>query len=120
MTTLDQHQANKSASLTSEINIDWVNIIKQWKISGMPQTAYCKANDINYNQFVYQNAKLSVRAAKGSSKLLPVKITHPEKTVTVQNNFVLHYSSGLKLHIPVNAHPEAIKTIINCLEKQQC
>jgi hypothetical protein len=119
MTTPDQHQANKSASLPSEINIDWVDIIKQWKASGMPQTAYCEANDINYNQFVYQNAKLSVRA-KASSKLLPVKITHLEQTATVQNNFVLHYPSGLKLHIPVNAHPEAIKTLINCLEKQQC
>lgn len=117
MTAPDQHQVNKPESLTSEINIDWVTIIKQWKISGMPQTAYCKANDINYNQFVYQNAKLSVRA-KASTKLLPVKITHPEQAHTVQNNFVLQYPSGLKLHIPVNAHPGAIKTLINCLEKQ--
>jgi hypothetical protein len=29
----------------------------------------------------------------------------------------LHYSSGLKLQIPINAHPEAIKALINCLEK---
>lgn len=119
MTTPDQHQANKSESLPSETNIDWVSIIKRWKTSGMPQTAYCKANDINYNQFIYQNARLSARA-KVSSKLLPVKITHPEQVVTAQNNFVLHYPSGLKLHIPVNAHPEAIKMLITCLEKKSC
>jgi len=119
MTEPDQHQANKSVSLAQETNIDWVSIIKQWKTSGMPQATYCDANNINYNQFVYQNAKLSARA-KGSSKLLPVKITHPEQVVTAQNNFILHYPNGLKLHIPVNAHPAAIKTLINCLEKQQC
>jgi hypothetical protein len=119
MTTSDQHQANKSGSSSPEINIDWANIIKQWKTSGMSQADYCEANDINYNQFVYQNAKLSARA-KVRSKLLPVKITQPEQVTTVQNNFVLHYQSGLKLHIPINAHPEAIKTIINCLTMQPC
>jgi hypothetical protein len=117
MTAPDQHQANKLESLASETNIDWVSIIKQWKTSGLSQVAYCEANNINYNQFVYQNARLSART-KSSSKLLPIKITHPEQVVTAQNNFILHYPSGLKLHIPVNAHPEAIKTLINCLEKQ--
>ena len=116
MITPNQHQSNKSESIHSDINIDWVNIIKQWKTSGLPQAAYCKVNKINYNQFVYQNAKLSVRT-KASSKLLPVKVTQYEPVSTAQNNFVLHYASGLKLHIPVNAHPEAIKTLINCLEK---
>jgi hypothetical protein len=119
MTTPDQHQANNAESLATEANIDWVSIIKQWRTSGMPQAAYCEANNINYNQFVYQSAKLSARA-KASSKLLPVKITHPEPITTAQNNFILHYPSGLKLHIPVNAHPEAIKTLLNCLEMQQC
>lgn len=112
----NQHQSNKSESTPSDTNIDWVNIIKQWKTSGLSQAAYCEVNKINFNQFVYQNAKLSVRA-KASSKLLPVKVTQYEPALTAQNNFVLHYSSGLKLHIPVNAHPEAIKALINCLEK---
>jgi len=117
--TPNQHQSNKSGSIAPDTNIDWVNIIKQWKTSGLPQAAYCEVNKINYNQFVYQNAKLSVRT-KTSSKLLPVKVTQYESTATAQNNFVLHYSSGLKLHIPINAHPEAIKTLINCLEKHSC
>jgi hypothetical protein len=117
MTAPDQDQANKSESLASVTTIDWISIIKQWKTSGLSQAAYCEANNINYNQFVYQNARISART-KCSSKLLPVKITHPEQVVTAQNNFILHYPSGLKLHIPVNAHPEAIKALINCLEKQ--
>ena len=116
MTTPNQHQSNKSEFISSDTIIDWANIIKQWKTSGLPQAAYCEANKINYNQFVYQNAKLSVRT-KASSKLLPVKITQHEPAVTAQSNFVLHYSSGLKLQIPINAHPEAIKALINCLEK---
>lgn len=117
MTTPDQHQESKLDSSASETNIDWVSIVTQWKTSGLSQVAYCKENNINYNQFVYQNARLSARS-RASSKLLPVKITHPEQVVTAQNNFILHYPSGLRLHIPVNAHPEAIKALINCLEKQ--
>lgn len=117
MTAPDQHQADKSELRASETNIDWVSIIKQWKASGISQVAYCEANNINYNQFVYQNARLSARA-KASSKLLPVKITHPEQAAITPNNFILHYPNGLKLHIPVNAHPEAIKTLINCLERK--
>ena len=119
MAAPDQPQKNQFESLASEINIDWASVIKQWKTSGMSQTAYCKANDINYNQFVYQSSKLSAHA-KTSSKLLPIKITHPEQVVTAQNNFILHYPGGLKLQIPVNSHPEAIKTLINCLDKQRC
>ncbi len=115
MLSPDQHQSNKSKSLSSDINTDWLNIIKQWKTSNLPQAAYCEENNINYNQFVYQNAKLSART-KSSSKLLPVKIIQHEPASSVQNNFFLHYPSGLKLYIPVNAHPEAIKTLINCLE----
>ena len=115
MITSNQHQSSKSESTPSDKNIDWVNIIKQWKISGLSQAAYCEANKINYNQFIYQNAKLSVHT-KASSKLLPVKVTQYEPASIAQNNFVLHYSSGLKLHIPINAHPEAIKALINCLE----
>ena len=116
MITPNQHQSNKSESIPSETNIDWVNIIKQWKTSGLSQAAYCEVNEINYNQFTYQNTKLLTRS-KTSSKLLPVKVTQHESASTAQNNFVLHYSSGLKLYIPVNAHPEAIKALINCLEK---
>ncbi len=116
MITPNQHQSNKSESIPPDTNIDWVNIIKQWKTSGLPQAAYCEANKINYNQFTYQKAKLSLHI-KTSSKLLPVKVTQHESTSTVGNNFILHYSNGLKVHIPVNAHPEAIKVLINCLEK---
>lgn len=115
MTTHGEQQENKPESLLSEINIDWVSIIKRWKASGMSQTAYCAANNINYNQFVYQNAKLLARS-KSNAKLLPVKMTHHDQAHSIQNNFVLHYPSGLKLHIPVNAHPEAIRTLINCLK----
>lgn len=116
MITPNQHQSDKSESIPSDTNIDWVNIIEQWKASGLPQAVYCEANKINYNQFAYQKAKLSIHS-KASSKLLPVKLTQHESASTAQNNFVLHYSSGLKVHIPVNAHPEAIKVLINCLEK---
>ena len=119
MSKLNEQQAGIPSFLRSEKNIDWINIIKQCKASGMAQAAYCKENEINYNQFLYQKSKLSVRE-KASSKLLPVQITPPERPAVVQNNFILHYPNGLKLHIPVNAHPEAIKTLINCLEIRQC
>jgi hypothetical protein len=114
-----QQQTNHTESLASEKSIDWVSIIKQWRASGLSRVTYCRSNNINYNQFVYQKAKLS-GAAKPSSKLLPIKLSHPEQSVATQNTFILCYPSGLKLHIPINAHPEAIKTLISCLEKQTC
>ena len=119
MTTQDQHLPTKAESLPSETNIDWPNIIKHWRISGLSQATYCEANNINYNQFVYQNTKLSART-RASSKLLPVKVTQNEPASAMLNNFVLYYPSGLKLHIPVNAHPEAIKSLIDCLETRSC
>lgn len=115
MTTSDQHKSDKSISLSSEKNVDWASIIKQWKISSMPQTAYCKENDINYNQFVYQVSKISARA-KANPKLLPLKVTPPDNVIPVQNNFMLYYPSGLKLQIPINVHPDAIKALLNCIE----
>lgn len=93
---------------------DWTDIIRQWRSSGMTQLDYCKANNINRNQFVYQSAKLSARA-KASSKLMPVKVTQPDQSIPVQNYFVLHYPCGLKLHIPINANQEAIRVLIDCL-----
>jgi hypothetical protein len=119
MHTPDQHQATPSEPQPSKLKVDWVNIIKGWKASGMSQVAYCKTNHIKLNQLVYQNSKLSTRA-KAHATLLPVNIIHPEQVATVHNNFVLHYPSGLRLHIPVHAHPEAIKTLINCLEVRSC
>jgi hypothetical protein len=94
----------------------WVNIIKQCKASGMSQSAYCEANNINYNQFVYQSSKISARA-KADSKLLPVKVIQPDHVTPVQNTFVLYYPNGLKLQIPINAHPDTIKTLLNCIER---
>jgi hypothetical protein len=114
MNTTGRTQDIPSESTLAINQADWVNIMKQWKASGMSQSAYCEANNINYNQFVYQNAKLSARN-KCNSKLLPVKVTQPDHAVHVQNNFILHYPSGLKLQIPINAHPDAIKALLNCI-----
>jgi hypothetical protein len=115
MTTAGRSQKIQSESTLTTNQTDWVNIIKQWKASGMSQSAYCEANNINYNQFVYQSAKLSART-QSNSKLLPVKVTQPDHVAPVQNNFILHYPSGLKLQIPINAHPDAIKALLNCIE----
>ena len=118
MLPVEQPQAKQSASIAAA-QIDWVNIIEQWKSSGLSQSAYCKANNINYNQFVYQNAKLSGRA-NVKSTLLPIKITQSDQATAAQANFTLHYPTGLKLTIPMNAHPDAIKMLLNCLEERSC
>jgi hypothetical protein len=113
MTAIEQPQAVQSDPASTATQIDWAHIIKQWKSSGMSQSAYCKANNINYNQFIYQNAK-QVRAKVGST-LLPVHVIQSDNINTGQHNFMLQYPSGLKLHIPINTHPEAIKALLNCL-----
>lgn len=114
MTAANQHQLNQDASEATATQMNWVHVINQWKSSGMSQTDYCNANNINYNKFIYQISKLSAR--NKTQKLLPVKIGRSEFTTPLQNNFVIHYPNGLKLHIPINAHPEAIKSILNCME----
>jgi hypothetical protein len=114
MSAQGQNQLTTPEYSSPGIKIDWINIIKQWKSSGLSQMSYCKANNINYNQFVYQNAKLLSRS-KSNPKLLPIKISQIDSPLPTQNNFVLIYPNGLKLHIPLSAHPEAIKTLIHCL-----
>ena len=114
MSTIANAKTSEAASALTEAQVDWIDIIKQWKSSGLSQPAYCKANHINYNQFIYQNSKLSARG-KSHPKLLPIKIAQTNSFTPVQNNFVLFYPGGLKLHIPINAHPEAIKVVLNCL-----
>jgi hypothetical protein len=114
MTTLDQQQSTNHESALTQPTLDWIDIVKRWKKSGLSQTAYCKANNISVNQFTYQQAKLSART-QSSAKLLPVNIVPSEIPLAAQNNFVLHYPTGIKLHIPINAHPEAIKTLLACL-----
>lgn len=119
MTTSDKSQENQLEPASSATTMDWSSIIQQWKSSGLTQTAYCKANNINYNQFVYQISKLSART-KSHSKLLPIQITQPHQFGGVQSCFILDYPNGLKLHIPLNAHPEAIKVLLNCMDQQLC
>lgn len=111
MTTANEYS---SGTQPTQNKIDWVDIIKRWKTSGLSQMAYCKANNISFNQFNYQQSKLSAQA---KPKLLPVNIMpNTQDAVTTPNNFILHYPNGIKLHIPVNAHPEAIKAMLSCLE----
>ncbi len=116
MTTANEHS---SSSQPTQTKIDWVDIIKRWRTSGLSQMAYCKANNILFNQFNYQHSKLSAQA-KTKPKLLPVNIMPNTQAGVTPNNFILHYPNGMKLHIPVNAHPEAIKALLSCLETRQC
>jgi hypothetical protein len=119
MTTINQHQSTYSEPQPPQPKIDWVDIIKHWKISGMSQAAYCKANNIKLNQFTYQNVKLSSRA-KTNSKWLPVRVMQSKQATAIPSIFVIHYPNGMRLHIPVNAHPEAIKALLICLGTRQC
>ena len=114
MSTVEQVQEIQHKT-ASEREIDWITIIKRCRASGLSQSAYCKMNKINYNQFVYQKSKISARS-KANAKLLPVKVTQSDPIIPAQNNFMLHYPNGLKLSIPVNASQEAIKALLNCLE----
>ena len=116
MTAANEHS---TSTQPAQNKIDWVDIITRWKTSGVSQMAYCKANNISFNQFNYQQSKLSAHA-KAKPKLLPVNIMPNPQVGSTPNNFILYYPNGMKLHIPVNAHPEAIKAILNCLERREC
>lgn len=121
MIITDQPQVTSPETPLPATKIDWASIIQQWKSSGLSQPAYCESNNINYNQFTYQNAKLAAKSkAKTSSKLLPVKMTQTHPVGNVQNYFIVHYPNGLKLHIPINACSSAINVLLNCLGEQSC
>jgi hypothetical protein len=115
----DQSQSKQPGSRFVKQQSDWIKIIEQWKASGMSQSDYCDANQINYHQFIYQHGKISGRI-KTKSKLLPVKVSQFEHAAPEKNHFMLHYPNGLKLYIPVNTHPTVIKAFLACMEKPSC
>lgn len=112
----NQSHSNQAKSHSIKQAFDWIKIIDEWKASGMSQSDYCNANQINYHQFVYQHGKITGRT-KTNSKLLPIKVSHTDYVTPEQNHFMLHYPDGLKLYIPVNTHPTVIKAFLTCLER---
>jgi hypothetical protein len=95
--------------------IDWVNIIEQWKSSGLSQSAFCKTHNINYQQFNYHYSKQNP-ADKVKPKLLPINML-PNRSSPITNHFMLHYPNGMKLSIPMDADPIVLKTLLTCLER---
>lgn len=100
---------------SSKSTIDWTNVIEQWKNSKLSQIAFCKLNQIDYNQFVYQKSKLRVNT-KPKPGFLPVNLlSNSAASPSTANNFMLFCPNGVKVSIPTNIHPDSLKALITCL-----
>ena len=52
----------------SQQNKNWDFIIEQYKVSGLSQPAFCKENELSYNQFQYRWYQHN-RAEKAKARL---------------------------------------------------
>lgn len=94
---------------------DWINTIEQWRTSGLSQSAYCRLNNINYQQFTYHRYKHNTKS-KVKPKLIPVKMVPNHSPTSSLNHLILDYPSGIKLSIPMDVDPIALKALLSCLE----
>ena len=113
----DRIQLGKESNSQIKNKQDWEDIIKKWKLSSLSQMAFCREHNININQFSYQYLK-KYKQAESIKKIMPVKII--DQALPVANYFILHYPNGMKLQIPTNIAPDAIKALLNCLESNRC
>lgn len=107
-----------NAESITHTTINWNKINSEWEKSDLSQTAFCKITNTNYQQFVYQRARLKQETKNHqiAPKLLPVKIQHNTNKPSHNEPFILYYPNGLKLTIPNGADEHTLKQLLNYLE----
>lgn len=109
----DSANSISTGTLTTP-NVDWPKTFEQWEASNMSQAAFCKENQIDYKQFIYQRIKQHRR--KSNSRILPINILPTSTNMSpVGNHFMLYCPNGVKVSIPTNTNAESLKTLITCL-----
>jgi hypothetical protein len=83
------HEENKSESLSTS----WKAHIQDWQTTEQSQSAYCKAQDLNYHCFIYWRRKIF-----GPTKP-KVKSVQPSAFVSVQSNPMI-VAEDLSLTLP--------------------
>lgn len=81
----------------------WSERIEAWQRSGVSAAAFCRAENLNYPQFVYWQRALRAAKSAGATApmLLPVRIkTIPESALdlTLPNGFRLRVPAGFPSH----------------------
>lgn len=73
---------------------DWSARLSAWDISGKSALAWCRDNDISYDQFKYWQKKLrQAGAQKKPGQFVPLKIAATALRIEC-NGIYLHVSSG--------------------------
>lgn len=75
----------------------WVESIEAWQRSGLSVAAFCRAEDLNYPQFVYWQRALRATKSTGitSSMLVPVRLDAASSSA-----LELALPNGLRLRVP--------------------
>ena len=86
----------------------WVERIKAWQRSGLCVTAFCRAEDLNYPQFVYWQRALRATKSTGttSSMLVPVRIDAVSSSA-----LELALPNGLRLRVPAGFPCDEVITL---------
>ena len=57
----------------------WQELVKSCNESGKSKAAFCRANSLNYHQFLYWNTKFN----KSINPLIPVRITNANEALAI-------------------------------------
>ena len=91
--------------------VQWSNLIKLQKQSGLSRLEFCQKHNITLNQFVYRKQQLEQSSLPSNTMLAKVLIhsenaSKKQQTLAPQSitHFVYQWPTGAKLIIPNNAN----------------
>ncbi len=99
----------------------WRDHVERWGKSTLSQEAYCKAEGISYNSFVYwRGVFLSEAQIKPiQSTFTPVKVTSTQSTISdVPRIIQIKLLSGHHIYLPDTMKIENITALIQALSVQ--
>ena len=75
----------------------WIQQVQAWKLSGLSQAKFCRHNELVYNQFIYQRAKLEAgvlaprtqQSENGFARVNVKPAQEEELTLSLPNGFIL-------------------------------
>ena len=74
---------------------EWEELVKSCNESGKSKAAFCRANSLNYHQFLYWCTKLNNK----THPLIPVRITNANEPLAI-----IRLANGSTLEVVCNRH----------------
>jgi hypothetical protein len=85
-----------------------IDLVSQWRKSGMSQAEFSAANNITIHTFKYWLYKVETKKDKSSGK----RFIQLNSMVAPQDVFIIRYPNGVELHSPVQVSVAVLKSLI--------